>query len=144
MMTSTVCLAKPTTMYIWMKDGSKTIFQLTDKPRLTFSDSDMIVQTISTSITLPYNQLCDITYNDGSASIEGIKQEGKVFLYDGNDLTFKAGDETLKVMIIRLDGAMLHQLTVRPNDTATLPATTLPKGSYAVVVNGITYKIVKP
>jgi len=135
--------AKPTTMYIWMKDGSKTIFQLSEKPRLTFTDEEMTVRTTETSITLPYQQLKNITYQDVSVSIKNVNRGEKAFIFDGQNLAFTASDKALKVMIVRTDGATVRQLTVRPNESATIPSSKLPKGNYVVVVNGVTYKIMK-
>lgn len=136
--------AKPTAMYIWMKDGSKTIFQLSEKPRLTFNDEEMTVVTAETSITLPYQQLKNITYQDVTVGLKDIGRGEKAFIYDGKNLAFKASDKALKVMIVSTNGTAVRQLTVRPNESVMIPSSRLPKGSYVVVVNGLTYKIVKP
>jgi len=144
MIMSLACWAVPNSVYIWMKDGSKTVFHLSEKPHLTFNAEEMTVATDKTTIILPYRQLKNITYKDEPDGLKGIANNQHTFKYDGKTLTFKAGAETLKAIVLKTDGVRVLQITVQPNESTTIAADKLPKGSYAVVVNGITYKIMKP
>lgn len=138
-----VCWANPTTMFVWMKDGSKSVFQLSEKPRLSFNDKEMTIKTPGTSIVLPYEQLANITYQDFALDVND-SQGDKTFAYDGDNLSFTAFDKALKVTIIRTDGVLVRNLRVQPNENVKISASELPQGSYVVVINGITYKIMKP
>lgn len=132
-------------VYIWMRDGSKTVLQLSEKPKMTFSDNEMTVTSKSTVVSFPYSQLKDITYRDANEdAVNSIADGQHTFLFDGQSMTFIAGEEPLKVMVLRIDGIKVRQLSVKPNVKVMVPAHDLPKGNYVVVVNGVTYKIQKP
>lgn len=141
---ATLLTANPTSVFIWMKDGSKTVFLLSEKPLMTFDDDEMMVQTNATTICLPYGQLKNITYKDGTDDDGISEQHQRSFVYDGQRLEFQAGTTPLKVLLVSTDGKMLRQLSLKASEHASIPADNLPAGSYAVVVNGVTYKILKP
>lgn len=141
---STLMMAEPTSVYIWMRDGSKTILKLSEHPQMTFDKDEMTVKTSQTTMSFPYAMLKDITYRDFTVGVEDVQQGERTFLYDGQTLTFKAGAERLKAVIVSMDGKMLRQLNVRPGEKESILANELPKGTCVVVVNGVTYKILKP
>lgn len=134
----------PVSVFIWLKDGQKTVLQLSEKPKMTFSEDDMKVTTRDAVVYFPYDQLKSITYGDATTGVEGWSQKERTFVFDGESLTFQAGSTPLKVLIMRLDGVMIRNLNVQANKRVNIASSKLPKGSYAVVVNGVTYKIVKP
>lgn len=136
--------AGATAVYIWMKDGSKTVLQLSEKPVMTFGQEEMRVTTTNTVVSFAFDQLKNITYRDVTDGVDALKDGERAFCYDGQTMTFRAGDEALKVMVVRLDGAKVRQLSVRPMESVTIAADELPRGNYVVVVNGVTYKIQKP
>lgn len=133
----------PINMYIWMKDGSNTVLQLSEKPQLTFNDVEMTVTTKATSVSFPYNQLQNITYKDFTTDITSETIDKESFVYNAEGLLFKANSQSVKVMIVSIDGTWVRQFNIRPNESATVPSSALPKGTYVVAVNGITYKIRK-
>lgn len=136
-------ITTPTDMYISMKDGTKTVLQLNEKPRLSFNQNEMTVTTKKAVLSFPYNMLQNITYSDVLDGLNDAQNGDRTFVFDGQSLSFNAGTEGLKVMIFGLDGTKVRYVNVKPMGSETIPADQLPKGKYVVVVNGITYKIAK-
>lgn len=139
--------AEPVEMYIWTKDGSKTTLQLTEKPRLTFTANEMSVATTAASVELPFSQLDKITYSssqsEGIGSVPADDGHQTFMVADDGSFLFQADRTPLQVMVVSMSGALLKHFTLGVEGRVSLPAALLPGGSYLVVVNGITYKIMK-
>lgn len=141
--TAQVLATGPTDVYIWMKDGTKTVLQLNEKPQLTFNDVEMMVTTNGTTVSFPYQLLKNITYKDYTVGIQSSELDRETFVYNAEGLSFRANAKSLKVMIVSTDGTLVRQFNVRPGESTTVPTAALPKGTYVVSVNGVTYKILK-
>jgi len=127
---------------VWHKDGSKVLFKLSEKPKVTYGDSLVIIQT-GTTVEYAFQAIRKMTFE--SEEMVGIKEVKSgaehPFLSDGETVTFLPADKDLRVTIVQLNGIVVKDITVRRGQQSSLSLRSLPPGVYLLNVNGVTYKI---
>lgn len=129
-------------LVVWHKDGSKVLFKLSEKPKVTYGDSLVIIQT-STTVEYAFQTIRKMTFElEEVVGIKEVKAEpGRPFSSDGETITFLPADKDLRVTIVQLNGIVVKDITVRRGQQSSLPLRSLPAGVYVMNVNGVTYKI---
>lgn len=134
----------PTHLFVWAKDGSKVGYALAENPKITFTETDMIIACTGEEISYPLNNMERFTYeSDSESSIRNIQTEESPYKLDGESLLFPNLKSNTTVFIYTLDGTQVFKKTVRQNGEYAFPLSNLNAGVYMVNVNGLTYKIVK-
>jgi len=127
---------------VWHKDGSKVLFKLSEKPKVTYGDSLVIIQT-GTTVEYAFQAIQKMTFE--SEEVVGIKEmkpdPERPFSSDGETVTFLPADKDLRVTIVQLNGIVVKDIAVRRGQQSSLSLRSLPAGVYLLNVNGITYKI---
>ena len=127
---------------VWHKDGSKVLFKLSEKPKVTYGDSLVIIQT-GTTVEYAFQTIQKMTFE--SEEMVGIKEVKSgpehPFLSDGETVSFLSADKDLRVTIVQLNGIVVKDITVRRGQQSSLSLRSLPPGVYLLNVNGVTYKI---
>lgn len=127
---------------VWHKDGSKVLFKLSEKPKVTYGDSLVIIQT-GTTVEYAFQAIQKMTFE--SEEMVGIKEVKSrpehPFLSDGETVSFLSADKDLRVTIVQLNGIVVKDITVRRGQQSSLSLRSLPPGVYLLNVNGVTYKI---
>ena len=127
---------------VWHKDGSKVLFKLSEKPKVTYGDSLVIIQT-GTTVEYAFQAIQKMTFE--SEEMVGIKEVKSgpehPFLSDGKTVSFLSADKDLRVTIVQLNGIVVKDITVRRGQQSSLSLRSLPPGVYLLNVNGVTYKI---
>ena len=127
---------------VWHKDGSKVLFSLTETPKVTYADSLVTIQA-ATTIEYAFQAIQKMTF--GTEAVVGIKelrtQNERPFSSDGETVTFLSADRDLLVTIVRLNGMVVRDFTVRRGQQSSLSLRSLPTGVYMLNVNGVTYKV---
>ena len=132
------------TLQIWQADGQIVTISLNEEPVTTYSEGNLIITTISTTITYPLEQVDRYTYvtenmSEGDGVPDGIKG---ILSNDGETLTFKGLKSISGICIYSASGQLIR--TVKANgDKVAVSLSQLPTGVYLVKANGVTYKISK-
>ena len=83
-------LQAETNLVVWKKDGSKVAFALTEKPTVTFSETSLMINTTTVSVSYDLEDMAKFTYEDsaeeGIKNIENDKESS--FKFDGEMLLF--------------------------------------------------------
>ena len=138
-------LQAETNLVVWKKDGSKVAFALTEKPIVTFSETSLMINTTTVSVSYDLEDMAKFTYEDsaeeGIRNIENDKESS--FKFDGEMLLFPSLKARSKVAIHNLGGVLVFSRTIEVAGDYSFPLSHLDKGVYVVSVDGLTYKIVK-
>lgn len=132
----------PWSLVVWQKDGTVVLFNLGEKPRVTYSGDNVIIKSSST-VEYEFQSIKKMSYStediDGISNIV-VKQE-KPFTSNDGSITFLPAEEDLHVRIILMNGIVTKDFMVRKGESSTLPLLSSPEKIYMINVNGVTYKI---
>ena len=138
-------LKAETSLIVWKKDGSKVAFALTEKPKVTFSENSLMINSTTVSVSYDLEDMAKFTYEDsdeeGIRNIENDKESS--FKFDGEMLLFPSLKAGSKVAIHNLGGVLVFSRAIETAGDYSFPLSRLDKGVYVVSVDGLTYKIVK-
>ena len=138
-------LQAETNLVVWKKDGSKVAFALTNKPKVTFSENSLMINSATVSVSYDLEDMAKFTYEDleeeGIRNIENDKESS--FKFDGEMLLFPSLKAGSKVAIHNPGGLLVFTRTIEVAGDYSFPISHLDKGVYVVSVDGLTYKIVK-
>ena len=133
-----------TQLIVWAKDGTKVAFLLSEKPKITFTETDLVITTKDIEVNYALDNMVRFTYesNDYTA-IRDLESDEVSFRLDKESLLFSALKANSTLTIYALNGNLVMKRTIRQDGEYAFPISDLNAGVYMVNVNGLTYKIVK-
>lgn len=133
-----------TQLVVWAKDGTKVSYALAEKPKVTFTETDLVITAQGVEVNYLLENMSHFTYADmTTTAITDLKTGGLFLKFDGESLLFPTLKANSTVAIYSLSGALVFKQTVVQGGEYAFPLSNLNIGSYFVNVNGLTYKIVK-
>ncbi len=131
-------------LVVWAKDGTPVAYALAEKPKVTFTETDLAITTNGVEVNYPLENMARFTYEDDTATAITNLQTGKASVkLDGESLIFPALRANSTVSLYSLGGTLVFSKTVQTAGEYSFPLSGLDAGVYVVTVNGLTYKIVK-
>lgn len=141
---SSAIAEEKTTLVVCAKDGSKVAYALSEKPLVTFSETDLIVKTKSLEVNYPFDKMDRLIYEYEALDDKvDLLTDGQAMINKGGYLLFpelKSGDS---VMIYSSNGVLVADKKMGADGEYVFPLNEVPIGIYMVKVNDVTYKIVK-
>lgn len=134
----------PTNLVVWAKDGMKVAYALAEKPKVTFTETDLVITAKGIEVNYSLENMARFTYesNDETA-ITNLQTDESPFKLTGESLLFPALKANSTVSVYSLNGTLVFKKTICQNGEYFFPLSKLNAGVYMVNVNGLTYKIVK-
>lgn len=134
----------PTNLNVWAKDGTKVAYILAEKPRITFTETDLVISTNGVEVNYALENMSRITYEENTGtSITNLQTDKNSFKLDGESLLFTILKANTSVSFYSLNGTLVFQKTIQKDGEYAFPLSQLKAGTYVVAVNGITFKFVK-
>lgn len=134
----------PTNFVVWAKNGTKVVYALKERPKIVFTESDLIITTKGVEVNYSLNNMDRFTYESKDySSVRDIKTNEQLFKLDGDRLLFPALRANSSVSIYSLNGILVFKKTIQIAGEYSFPLSNLEAGIYVVTVNGLTYRIVK-
>lgn len=134
----------PTNLVVWAKDGTKVAYALAEKPKVTFTETDLVITANGVEVNYTLENMARFTYEDNASTvITNLQTDESSFKINGEYLLFPALKANSTVSVYSLNGTLVFKKTVRQNGEYAFPLSNLNAGVYMVNVNGLTYKIVK-
>ena len=131
-------------LVLWRKNAEKVVFALFKKPKITFSEAEMIINTDGFEFNYPLDDLSHFTYeNVPETPIVDIKTDEVVFKMDGESLLFPSLSANTVIAIYETSGIMLFNKKITRAGQYAFPLSDLKSGIYIVKVNNLSYKIIK-
>ena len=133
----------------WLHNGARISFPFAERPRLTYSDGDIVVTTDEEELRYAHADVRKFTLSD-----EDISQEGETTGIVGNALKarwHRQGDVMLFtgctaggcVTIYNAAGQQVAQYAIAADGTLQVPLSQFGEGMYIVKTESITYKFMK-
>ena len=133
-----------THLVIHAKDGTKVAYALENKPKVTFSETDLIISADNVNVAYPLQDMATIVYETGIESgIIDLQTEEPLFQLVGETLLFHAQNTINTISIYSISGNNILTKTIPQDVEYAFPLSQLTYGVYIVKLNGLTYKIVK-
>ena len=131
-------------LVVWAKDGTKVAYALAEKPKVTFTETDLVIKAKGVEVNYSLENMARFTYESNeNTAIRNLKTDEVSFRLDGESLVFPSLSANSKVSLYSLNGAPVFNKTIRTAGEYSFPLSGLNAGVYVVTVNNLTYKIVK-
>ena len=136
--------SNPTNLVVWAKNGTKVAYALAEKPKVTFTETDLVITAKGVEVNYSLENMARFTYesNDESA-ITNLQTDESSFKLNGESLLFPALKANSTVSVYSFNGTLVFKKTICQNGEYAFPLSNLNAGVYMVNVNGLTYKIMK-
>lgn len=133
-----------TQLIVWAKDGTKVAYILSEKPKITFTETDLVITANDIEVNYALENMVRFTYesNDNTA-IRNIESDEVSIKLDGESLLFPNLKANSSIAIYALNGTLVMKKTIRQDGEYAFPISNLNAGVYMVHVNGLTYKFMR-
>lgn len=133
-----------TNLVVCAKDGTKVAYALAEKPKMTFTETDLVITANGVEVNYNLENMARFAYEDNtSTAITNLQTDESSFQLNGESLLFPALKANSIVSFYSLNGTLIYKKTVLQNGEYAFPLSNLNAGVYIVNINGLTYKIVK-
>lgn len=140
---STMAEEYKTHLVVWAKDQSKVAYALDDEPKITFTETELVIESKTFKVSYPLEDMDRFTYESQSSGIKDLQTEKKTFQIEGESLIFPSLKANSSVALYSLNGTLILKKTIKEAGEYSFPLSNLMTGVYMVSVNGITYKVMK-
>lgn len=130
-------------LQVWQADGQVLNISLSEEPKTTYSDGNLVITTTKTTISYPLEQVKKYTYTTVETGISGPEAMKAMFSADGESLMFTDIKPNTTVFLFNVAGQLLRSFNAGKCSNFSVSVSTLPAGVYVVKANGITSKITK-
>lgn len=131
-------------LVVWAKDGAKVAYALAEKPKITFTETDLVITTQDVAVNYSLDNLLRFTYEaSDETAIRDLKTDKVSIKLEGESLLFIDLSPNSKVSLHNLNGKLVFSKTIQLSGEYSFPLSNLNSGVYLVTVNGLTYKITK-
>lgn len=133
-----------TQLIVWAKDGTQVAYALAEKPKVTFTETDLVITANGVEVNYTLENMARFTYEDNTATaITNLQTDESPLKLTGESLLFPNLKANSIVTVYSLNGTLVFKKTVHKNGEYAFPLSNLNAGVYMVNVNGLTYKIMK-
>ena len=134
----------PTHFVVWSKDGNPVAYNLSENPKVTFTETDLIISAKGIEVTYAIDKMARFTYEDDEETpIKDLQNDEMIFKLKGEYLLFPALKANSSVSIYSAGGKLIFKKIVQTSGEYSFPISSLSAGTYLVTANGVTYKIIK-
>ena len=131
-------------LVVWAKDGTKVAYALADKPKVTFTETEMVITSNGIEVNYALENMSRFTYeNSATTGITNLNNGETPLKLDKEFLLFPSLKANSTVSVCSANGTLVFKQTVRKDGDYSFPISNLNAGIYMVNVNGLTYKIMK-
>lgn len=125
------------------KDGLKVLYALEEKPKITFTDTELVITTKGVEIAYALSDVNLLTYENGETTGITNLYDDASFKLDGNAIVFSKLKAKDIVSLYSINGTLVFKKTVTVDGEYAVSLNDIETGVYVVSVNGLTYKFMK-
>lgn len=131
-------------LILWSKDGTKVAYALAEKPKITFTGTDLVITSKGVEVNYSLENMARFTYEDNTAmAITNLQTGMTSFKLDVESMLFPSLNANSTVSLYSLNGTLVFNKTIQKAGEYFFPLSGLNAGVYVVTVNGLTYKFLK-
>lgn len=137
--------AKPIiNLAVYAKDGLKVLYALEEKPKITFTDADLIITTKGVEVSYPLKDMARLTYeNKEVTEIKNLYDDKTSFTLNGESIIFPCLKTKDVVSLYATNGTLIFKKDISTDGEYAFSLSDVERGVYIVKVNSLTYKIMK-
>lgn len=142
---STISLFAQNTLTIHQKDGQQFGFGFEEKPVVTFTDNTLIIKSTKIEVQYELAKVAKFTFDDVEDAVFGIKaDDAKASItLDEYTVSISGAEADITVRLIASDGKLLQSYKTNQDGSVTFSIAELPEGTYIIVSESLTCKILK-
>ena len=126
------------------KDGSNVLYALEEKPKITFTDVDLIITTKGVEVSYPLKDMARLTYEKKEVTdIKNLYNDNVSFSLDGESIIFKALKTKDIVSLYAINGTLIFKKFISTDGEYAFSLSGIKSGVYIVSINELICKIVK-
>lgn len=126
------------------KDGSNVLYALEEKPKITFTDVDLIITTKGAEFSYPLKDMARLTYkNKEVTDIKKLYDDKASFTLDGESIIFPCLKAKDIVSLCAINGTLIFKKFISTDGEYAFSLSDMKSGVYIVSINELTYKIAK-
>ena len=130
---------------VYQLDGQVAYFSFASRPEATYSATDLILTTNSTSVQYPINRLRKLSFEVADID-EGISDidEPKHFSFRDGQIIIENGTPDAMVNIYSIQGILTAQYRLDSNGNAAIKTNGLRGTAYILTTGSISFKFMQP
>lgn len=133
-----------TQLIVWAKDGTQVAYALAENPKVTFTETDLVITANGVEVNYSLQNMVRFTYsNNTSTAITNLETDESTLKLNGESLLFPALKANSTVSVFSLNGTLVFKKTVHQSGEYSFPLSNMNAGIYIINVNDLTYKIIK-
>ena len=133
------------TLTIHQKDGQQFGFGFEEKPVVTVTDNALIIKSTKIEVQYELAKVAKFTFDDVEDAVIGIKvDDAKASItLDEYTVSISGAAADITVRLIASDGKQLQSYKTNQDGSVTFSIAELPEGTYIIVSESLTCKILK-
>lgn len=132
------------TLVVWQKNGKKAYYSLDERPKTTFTATDLVITTHLVTVNYPLSNVLRYTYETATGIDDIHNNKGFSMSEDGSEVILHNVAKGTKVSVYSVDGKLLEQRTSGGETAMTISFLRRRSGVYVVKHDDVSYKIVRP
>lgn len=129
---------------VWSKDGTKVAYALSENPRITFTETYLLIATNGVEINYALENMERFTYEKSDATgLTNLTTNETTFKLSEEYLIFPSLKANSTVSIYNLNGTLVFKKRISIDGEYAFSLSDFKTDVYIVSVNGLTYKIIK-
>lgn len=143
--TSTLTVSAQNTLTIHQKDGKVFGYGFSEKPVITYTETDLVLTTSKAVVEYPLSAVSKITFTDSETAVSEIQSETKspILQLDNYTVYISGAEASQLVSLIDTNGKVLSTFKTDANGSVSFSITELPEGIYIIKTKSLTCKISK-
>lgn len=137
--------ADNTKLIVSFKDGNKVAYKLNKKPKLIFSNNNLVVAIDDINVDYPLEGILQWSYedNDVTAIANRYQSDDISFSYSIGRIVIMPHKKDCTFLLSSMNGVLIFQTKIKAEEQFVFPLSKLNSGVYIITVNGISNKITK-
>lgn len=138
--------AEKTHLVITAKDGTQVAFVLQERPKVTFSESELHLHTMNLEVSYSLVNMENFKYEKRDmipSSVINLQGQESVYLLEEDYIVFPVLAKDTEVSLYTINGIMIFSKKVNQSGEYLFPLSHLRSAIYVLKVNDLTYKIIK-
>jgi len=133
------------TLTVHQKNGEQLSFGFEDKPVVKFTDNELVVTTAKTEFRYELVKLAKFTFDGVENAVTGIKADAPdaSITLDEYTVSICGSEPDATIRLVSSDGKLLESYKTDDEGSVTFSIAQLPQGTYIIVSESITCKILK-
>lgn len=133
------------TLTVHQKDGQTFSYGFSEKPVITYTDTDLVLTTTRTTVGYPLSSVAKLTFSDDETGVDAVTEDAsdaRISL-DSYTVRISGAKSGQNVFLTDTSGKPISTYETDQDGSVTFNIADLPQGIYIIKSDSITCKILK-